>query len=93
MRAGERESPMPITWAKAPKEQPPRKLSGHRTARLRDTLESAPPALGGATEGVRLPRALAAGVQSLRSPDRGGRIVAVRARIVGLPFLLAGCPT
>lgn len=37
--------------AEPPKEQPPRNLSGQRTARARDTLESAP-AKAGATEGV-----------------------------------------
>jgi hypothetical protein len=61
----------PFGGAKAPKEQPPRKLSGHRTARLRDTLESAPPALGGATEGE-AGRRVDGPAEALRSPDRGG---------------------
>ena len=82
---------MPLSsGAKAPKEQPPRKLSGHRTARLHDTLESVPDP-SGATEGEVLRRA---GIAPKLSgpPDRGGSIVAVPSRIVGLPFLLAGCP-
>ena len=56
--------------AKAPKEQPPRKLSGHRTARLRDTLESASDP-SGATEGE-ASRRVGRCAEALRSPDRGG---------------------
>ena len=56
------------------------------------TLWKAPLAFGqGATEGEVQGR-IGIAPKLSGPPDRGGSIVAVRMRIVGLPFLLAGCP-
>ncbi|VVT06860.1 hypothetical protein ERY430_41420 [Erythrobacter sp. EC-HK427] len=70
--------------AKAPKEQPPRKLSGHRDrAAGTGTLESAAPHAGDATEGVRF--ALQSAPESLRYPRQRGHGEGVRCPGVAYP--------
>ena len=67
-----------------PKEQPPRKLSGHRTARAIDTLESASLHQGRATEGVSEARATRRLAKLSGFPTEGA---AVPHPGTGLPFL------
>ena len=77
--------------AKAPKEQPPRKLSGHRTARLRDTLESVSGPVPAATEGEAV-HLCDGPAEALRSPDRGGSNAAVPQGAAGLPYSAGDIP-